>query len=394
MTAAAFRFDYTPPTIVLGRGRISRLGSELAADGYGRALIVCGQTVGKTSAVIDPVVAGLEDRHVATFAETTPQKRLETALRGLDIIRERDIDVLVAVGGGSSLDIAKQLAALSGRDRPTEARPELIETGTFGVPADGLVPIVVVPTTLAGADLSIGAGVNATLDDGSLATGGISDPRLMPSLAIYDPTLVTTTPASILCGSAMNGFNKGIETIYARTASPITDATATEGLGHLSRSLPELAADPDLDTIADILTGIVCVQYGIARADTGTLSIIHAFGHGLSRTYPVQQGVAHAIVTPHILELVFEHVDARRERLATALGVGDRESPADAIVERVTSIRDSLRLPSGLRAVDGPAPDDFPSIARRVAASSLLENAPPGFEPTVEDLEGVLRAAY
>jgi len=403
-----FRFAYDAPAIRCGRHAVEGLADELAAGGLGRALVVCGRTVGSTPAVIDPVRAGLGDRLAGVFAETTPEKRLATAADALDALDEHGADVLVALGGGSSLDVAKVTSALAARvaagDAPSreavlvEAGRELRETGTIAVPDGGLVPVVAVPTTLAGADISQGAGVTAAPDGGLVdepAGGGVSDPGLMPAAVVVDSALLGTTPEGVLAASAMNGFDKGIETLYARTATPVTDATALRGLALFREGLLAFGAGGRDPRVFDALArGAVLVQYGVSRPEGTTLSLIHAFGHGLTRGYEVQQGAAHAVIAPHALEFLFERVDGRRALLAGALGAGDADDPAAAVVERVREVRDALGLPSRLRDVDGPERGEFPEVAEVVLADPFVANAPEGLDATAEDIEGVLGSAW
>lgn len=398
-TGRPFRFDYDPGTIRYGTGCVDDLEDELAEHGFERALVVCGSTVGSTPAVIDPVIEGLGDRLGDVFAETTPEKRLETAYDGVAAMEEADADVLVSLGGGSSLDVAKTMSVLAGDDRDPEAvGRELGERGTISIPDSGLAPIVAIPTTLAGADLSIVAGVSVSASSGLVdeaASGGISDRRLMPRAILYDPKLFATTPREILAGSALNGFDKGIETLYARNATPVTDATAARGLALLGDGLRQLGEDELTPALLEpIVEGTILVQYGIARPSGTTLSVVHSYGHGLRRTYGLQQGVAHAIVLPHVLSDLFERVDGRRDALAAALGVGEADDPAGAIVETVTEIRDTLELPTRLRDADIDDQSEFPAVAKAVLSDPFMRNAPPGFDPTIEEIEAVLRDAY
>ncbi|MGB9964581.1 iron-containing alcohol dehydrogenase family protein [Halobacterium hubeiense] len=395
---APFRFDYDPGVLRYGAGCVADLADELERQGFERALVVCGSTVGSTPAVMDPIRDGLGDRLAGVFAETTPEKRLSTALDARDAYREHDADALVALGGGSSLDVAKAVSVLAagGHDREAAAR-EFAETGTLAVEG-ALVPIVAVPTTLAGADLSVVAGLNAHPEAGLVnetVSGGLSDRGLMPRAVCYDPALVATTPRDVLVGSAMNGFDKGVETLYAANATPVTDATAARGLGLMADGLRELGRDGvDADALEPVLEGLLLVQYGISRPGETTLSVIHAFGHGLTDGYAVQQGAAHAVVAPHVLRYLFEEVDGRRDLLADALGVADADDPADAVVEAVADVRDALGLPDSLADVAGPEPSEFPAVAETVVGDSFVANAPPDLDLTTEDVVAVLRAAY
>ncbi|WP_336358200.1 iron-containing alcohol dehydrogenase family protein [Haloarcula sp. CGMCC 1.6347] len=397
--AAPFRFAYTPATLRYGPDATRSLGAELDTQGFERALVVCGSTVGETAAVMDPVRDGLGNRLAGTFAETTPAKRLGTAYDGLERVRETDADCLVAVGGGSSLDVAKVISVLAATDRdPAAVGREFVDTGTVAIPDGDLLPIIAVPTTLAGADLSIVAGVTADPDTCPVdepASGGVSDPKLMPAAICYDPQMVATTPWSILAASAMNGFNKGIETLYAANATPITDATAARGLELLTEGLLAVGGGDDDPWVYQALTqGIMLVQYGISRADGTTLSLLHAFGHGLTRTYEVQQGAAHGVIAPHALSYLFEQTDGRQSLLADALGVGSAADPAAAVVDRVSEVVTTLGLPTRLRDVDGPDREAFPEVADAVLEDAFMANVPSELEPTRKDIVSVLESAW
>ncbi len=391
-----FEFDYDPGTIRYGPDCVSTLGEAMDDRNLRRALVVTGRTVGATDAVMDPVRAGLGDRLVSTFAETTPDKTLSTALEGVERLHETDADVVVAVGGGSSLDIAKIMAGVVDLDRSDE---EILETfeETGSVPmADGeLRPVFAVPTTLAGADLSIIAGITSRRD--GLVRGGVYEERLMPEALWYDPELFRTTPHDVLCASAMNGFDKAIETVYGAPATPITDGTAIRALSHLTDGLPKLGAgERDDETMHDVVVGTILAQYGCSRVDGLTLSLIHAFGHGIARGYDIQQGGAHAIIAPHALEYLFGEIDGKRALLAEGFGIEttDPDGTAEGIVDAVAGIGDALGLPSRLREIDDMERSELPSVAADVHGDGLMAYCPPGLDPTVEELEAVLSRAW
>ncbi len=393
-----YRFAYEPGAIRYGVGAAGDLDDELAALGADRALVVSGQTVGTTPEVIDPVREGLGDRLAGVLAETTPDKLVSTALDVVEAMEETGADALVGLGGGSSIDVSKAAAAIASKGEVDRAAvgAEMEETGTIAVEGEA-PPVVAVPTTLAGADLSQVAGINAdpaTCPVDEPVDGGVSDPALMSAAVVGDPELVATTPAGILTASAMNGFDKGVETLYTSAATPFTDATAMRGLDVLTDALPALGERVTVETAAPALEGLLLVQYGISRPDGGTLGLIHAFGHGLTAYSDIQQGAAHAVVAPHALRYLFGEVEGRRELLAEGLGVGGAEDPAEAVVEAVADVRDGLGLPARLRDTAGPEPDQFEAVARAVVDDPLIVNLPEGLELTVEDMVGVLEAAH
>ena len=391
-----FRFDYDPGAIRYGAGAVAALADDLATLGYDRALVVTGRTVGSTDAVMDPIRDGLGDRLVGVFAETTPEKRLSTAVEGAATARERDADVLVAVGGGSSVDTAKAIATVTRRDDDASALGvEFADTGTLAVPDDPL-PIVSIPTTLAGADFTQGAGLSAAPESGLVDAeigGGLGGPQLAPVEAVYDPDIVATTPRSILAGSAMNGFDKALETLYSRHATAITDATAARGVRRFREGL--LAFEDDYETgIPAAVEGLLLAQYGISRADCTTMSVIHAFGQEVSAVGDVQQGVAHAICAPHVLADVLDAADVRTALIADAFGVADAADPAGATVDALVDIRDALGVTTRLREVGGLERADLADVAAAVADHRFLANGPAGYQPSAASLEDVLKAGW
>ncbi|MEF8857258.1 MAG: iron-containing alcohol dehydrogenase family protein [Haloplanus sp.] len=397
-----FEFAYRPGEIVCWPGCVADLDAICARHGLERALVVCGSTVGSTPAVMDPIRSGLSDRLAGVFDETTPEKYLGTAVGGVERARAVDADVLVAVGGGSSLDVAKVMATLTTHDAdPGTVGRRAVEEASLSLASGEPLPIVAVPTTLAGADLSTVAGVTFAHgpDADAPPSGGVGDARLMPAALCYDADCFRTTPESILTASAMNGFDKGVEALYTSNSTPVTDGTAVRGLRLLRSGLPTLREDPmDADRLDEVLAGIVCVQYGVSEPGAYKLSIVHAFGHGFARNYEVHQGVVHGIVAPHVLRYLFDEVDGRRDLLAEALGVDTRTLDADAtagaVVDGVADVRDDLGLPDRLRTVDGLARTDLDDVAERIVDDSLMGTVPAGLNPTVEDVRGVLDDAW
>lgn len=398
MLPIADRFEETHAgcEVVYGRGRTEELGTYLADRGVADALVVCGSTVGANDDLLDPIRDGLGERHAGTFDETTPEKRVETAFGVLEAAAETGADALVAVGGGSSLDVARQATVLDADGRDLEDLKAAAGDGAVApLTGEPTLPVVVVPTTFAGADISAGGSLSvlsaaASPTDQPVTVSGSA----MPLAAFVDPAAFETTPRGVLARSAMNGFDKGVETLYTSAATPFTDATAVRGLNVLADALPALGDSVTVETATPSLEGLLLVQYGISRPDGGTLGLIHAFGHGLTAYSDIQQGAAHAVIAPHALRYLFGEVDGRRALLAAALGVEDADDPAEAVVAAVADVRDGLGLPARLRDTDGPDPDQFTDVARAVVDDRLVVNLPEGLELTVEDMERVLEAAY
>ena len=407
MADTTFSFEYCPATIHHGSGVIGELGTELERAGCERALIVTDETLAGVSEVMDPIEEGLGERLVDVCDTVTPEKYLKSAYEGAELVLEQDIDALIPVGGGSSLDIAKLISILLGHQTPLETvAADFVQQEAVQTPPseETLIDTFAIPTTLPGADISQVAGVKLSLDPAGkskdeIPHGGVSDSRLMPTAVFHDIELFETTPDPILARSAMNGFDKGIEMLYTRHHNPITDGIAIRGVRLLHESLPSIMAEETTEAdLSRILQGIAAAQYGLSTPRHYRASVIHSFGHAISRNYQVQQGVAHAIAAPHVLRYLFDQVDGRRAILAEAFGIFDpNASPdqlAERIVEAVTETRDALELPSQLRTVEGTSRDHFPRLARAVIEDDFMDVGPRELDAKQTDIEDVFEAMW
>ena len=407
LSTSSFDHEHRGCDVLYGRGRIADLGAYLDDAGVERALVVCGSNVGANDDLMNPIREGLGDRFASVFDGTTPEKRVDEAYDVIERMDATDADAVVGVGGGSSLDVARQASVLAADGRELgELRDAAAADGQVEQPTDvePAFPVVVVPTTFAGADLSTGGTLVVT----SAEESPTSQPVLIsgnatPIADVVDPALFETTPRGALAGSAMNGFNKGIETPYASDAAAVSDATAIHGLRYLTDALPHVAGDGAHE---DDRGGDESDPAAMDRAALGALlvqfdrkvSVIHAFGHGFSRRYDVQQGDVHAVLAPAVLRYVFDAVDANREAHAAGLGVDtdgkDDGEVADAVVEAVTAVRDSLGRPTRARDLPETREADIPDIAAFVLEDPMLDRAPDGLDPTAEAIEAVLRDAW
>jgi alcohol dehydrogenase class IV len=391
-----FNHQFQPGTIRFGRGCIEGLSEALTKRGHDTVLVVTGRNVGASEAVMGSVRDGLRDHSVEVFDETTPAKKLETVFDGIRQVERTSADAIVGVGGGSSLDLATGIAALAGSDYTLEtARKQVIENGILPLPAaNTFLPMVSVPTTLAGADFSVAAGLVAPSDEGPVETI-IADEGLMPTTLYYDPDLFDTTPMSVLTGSAINGFNKGIEAIYSAYATPVTDSTAVRGLQYLRESLPRLRNADHPEVMEQAVLGTMLVQYGVSVPDAYKINIVHAFGHGLRNQFGIQQGIAHAVVVPHALKLILDKANVRVDLLVEGLvQESDPADPEAAVIQAIEEIRNGLGLPTRLRDVEGTSESELRQAAKRTAHDDLIDVGPADFDPSIDEIEATLHEAW
>jgi alcohol dehydrogenase class IV len=115
----------------------------------------------------------------------------------------------------------------------------------------------------------------------------------------------------------------------------------------------------------------------------------------LRNQFGIQQGVAHAVIVPHALRLIFDEGGGRPEVLAEGLVEDPRPDDVErAVVEAVEAVRDGLELPTRLRDVEGTSRDELRSVAEHTYDDDFLDVGPPSFEPSVDDIEETLQDAW
>lgn len=407
MINSSYNFEYQPGAIYHGPNVVADIGAELDTRDLSRALVVTDSNLAEISVVMNPVTEGIGGKLAGVYDGVTPEKFLRSAYEGARRVCDEEIDALVALGGGSSLDISKQISILAGHDRPLDDVVEdILNRNEVILPDDDveLTDIFAVPTTLPGAELSQVAGVKLSLEPegkskSEIPSAGVSDRRLMPTAIFHDLELFATTPDPILARSAMNGFDKGIEMLYTRYHNPITDGTAIRGVRLLHQSLPSITTDSTTeDELSQILQGLAAAQYGLSTPNAYRASVIHSFGHAIARNYEVQQGVAHAIAAPHVLQYLFKQVDGRRDLLAEALDIDteplDDHETAERIVNAVTETRDALKLPSKLRSITGADQSHFADLSEAVIEDPFMQAGPRELIAERTDIESVFKQMW
>ena len=217
---------------------------------------------------------------------------IETEAAARDAAVRLGADSCVAVGGGSTIGLAKAIALAHG------------------------LPIIAVPTTYAGSEMTPFWGLT---EDGVKKTG--RDPRVLPRVVIYDPTLTVGLPVAVSAASGMNAIAHCVEALYAENANPITSLMAEEGIRALARSLPRVVAAPaDLDARGDALYGAWLA--GTALGAVG-MALHQKLCHTLGGSFNLPHAETHTIVLPHAAAYNRAAAAEAMARVAGALGAGD-----------------------------------------------------------------------
>ncbi|KTR06275.1 4-hydroxybutyrate dehydrogenase [Aureimonas ureilytica] len=339
--------------VQFGYGMLATLTDELPLAGIGRALVVTDKPIAALG-LIDRIRALVGDKVAGVFDET-PGNPNEAAVRAAtELFRSAGADGLIAIGGGSVLDLAKAVAVMAAHDGPLKTFAA-IEGGTERISARTF-PMVAIPTT-SGTGSEVGRGAILILEDGRKV--GLLSNHLVPKVAICDPELTLSLPAHLTAATGMDAISHCIETYLSAAFNPPADGIALEGLRRAWAHLATATAEPDnRDARANMsiaaTMGAMCFQKG--------LGCVHSLSHSLGGLNPrLHHGTLNAVFLPAVLEFnrsaPSSVAEGKFDRLAHAMGL----SGADDVVPAIEAMTRRIGLPGKLSEL-GVEADLFPAI--------------------------------
>jgi alcohol dehydrogenase len=296
----------TPNEIAYGMGATGEL-TEFAADkGVESALVVTDETVVDAGAV-DPVFEALEaaDVEVSTFDGVEPEPKIKIATAAADQLTTVGADLVLGVGGGSSMDTAKFASALAEHDVP--AREML---GMGNVPGPGR-PTVLLPTTAGTGSEVSHIGVFADSKDDGVKKVVYSE-HLFADLALVDPELTRTMPPGVAAATGMDALTHAIECYVSTERTPYTDALARRAIELIGGNLREAVHQGRRNDRARYRMSLAAMIAGQAFVNSG-LGAVHALTYPLGIEHGVGHGLANAVLLPHVMRY---NVPAEPERFA------------------------------------------------------------------------------
>jgi maleylacetate reductase len=341
-----FVYDALPGRVVFGNGAFDRLPDELDRLRARRILLIADRS-GRTWA--ETLVGAMGERIVGQIGDVRPHVPMDDAEHARSLARSAAADAIVTIGGGSATGLGKAVAL----DRP--------------------IPILAVPTTYAGSEMTPIWG----LTSGARKETG-RDPAVQPRTVVYDPILTLGLPPSISGPSGMNALAHCAEALYAEGANPITSLMAEQGISVLARGLPVVVADPgDLVGRGDVLGGAYLAGSAFAAAGSG---IHHKICHVLGGAYDLPHAEMHSVVLPYALAHVAASQPAAIGRMAAALGSPD-------VPGGVFDLGRAIGAPAGLREIGMPAAklDEAAALIVAAAAGTPLEISEPDIRALLGD---------
>ena len=338
-----------PEAIVGMDGILDRLGAQ-------RAMVVCGPSILEGADVVQRVQSALGPRCVGLFSGVAPHSPVEVLRRAVDAAREVEPDALISVGGGSTHDTTKGIALLlaeGGEIHDFEVQFTPPDKVFIPEAPHEKVPIVSVPTTMGGAELSRSGGgfTDKTLGRKILSSGQGTSHRVV----VIDGKALATTPMRILLSTAIGQFRIAVESVYSTGHNPIGDAAALHAIKMLVEYLPQ-CQDGDLDVLLNTKTAATLPM--LAMSAVGGLGMNTAIAHHVGGLYDVPHGEANAVLLPHTMRFNLDASADRQAMIAEAMGVNTKnmteEDAGLAAADAVAQLCRDLGMPETLRDVGVP----------------------------------------
>lgn len=305
-------FSYELPTkIVYGRGAVARTGEEVAALGAATVLIATDSGVQKAG-LLPPVVESLEGAGIKTvvYDKVVADSGVDIVTEATQLAKANQCDLIMGIGGGSSLDTAKAVALMVNN---SGSIMDYVGMDKF---KNDPLPIVAIPTTAGtGSEVTVWAVIN---DRENIVKTGIGSTKLMPRVAICDPELTISLPPRATAATGMDALTHAIESYVNTATQPISEALAEKSIRLIADNLRLAVANGENVEARD---GMLMGSLLAALAFNETrLGIAHAISQPLAAYYPVPHGVANAILLPNVMEFNLIGNPKKFARIAELMG--------------------------------------------------------------------------
>ncbi|ATO35762.1 iron-containing alcohol dehydrogenase [Geobacillus thermodenitrificans] len=378
-----------PNRVIYGRDTFREVGRQAKTLGT-KALIVSDPVMENIGLVARCEQylreAGLP---LATYTRVDTEPTDVHVKEALDVCRSEQCDVIVAIGGGSSIDAAKAVAVMMTNEGTISDY-----VGNAKMFTKKPVPLIAIPTT-AGTGSEV-TKVTVIIDTKTDVKMMISQPALLPAVAIVDPLLTVSCPPSVTAATGVDALCHSIEAYISRRAHPVTDVLALSAIeaiiGHLRR-----AYENGQDIEAREKMAIAAMKAGMAFSNA-SVTLVHGMSRPIGALFHVPHGVSNAMLLPGVLEFTKESATERLAVIARLINpqlkdVSDAEA-ADALVEEVKQLCRDLHIPNMKTwGIDKTA---FDKAVDKMAADALASGSPSNNPrvPTHEEIVALYHICY
>ena len=384
MTSTIQSFSYHNPTAIeFGWGSLARLPELVKSVGGKRALVVGDPGVVKAG-LVDRVVNALGGSvPVTTFTDIESDPDAKSVDAGVELAKARECDVIIGVGGGSAMDVAKVIGVML--TNPGNVR-DYAGMGKIGKPG---APVIAIPTTSGtGSELTIWSVLSEKEKQQKFGVGSVLN---CARIALLDPELTMSLPPAITAATGIDALTHALESYVNTVTQPISEAMSEQSMALIARSLRLAVAQPgNKQARSDMLLAstLAAMAFNSTR-----LGLVHAYAMPLGSRFHIPHGLANAIMLPVVMRYNLPGNLAKFARIAEIFGERiEGLSLRDAAERSVVAI-ESLKADVGITAKLG----DFgmtEADVEAVAAEAMLSGnvAVNPRQPTLEAMKAQLRA--
>jgi alcohol dehydrogenase class IV len=341
MTAHFFGAWNFPTRVLTGAGRIKERPDVCRAHRISKPLVVTDKGLAGSQIVTGVLTllreAGLPSE---TFTDVKSNPTEANLSAGVAVFRAGRHDGVIAVGGGSALDVGKCVAFMVAQDRPVWDFED-VDDWWQRARTEGIAPVIAVPTT-AGTGSEVGRAGVITRED-SHEKKIIFHPLMMPKVAIEDPELTAGLPPFLTMATGMDALSHCFEAYCADAFHPLADGIALEGLRIVNTYLPRAVANgADLEARAYMLAA---ASMGATAFQKG-LGAIHSISHPVGARYDTHHGLTNGVVFPYVLVCNRSAIETKIASIARVLDLPNRDFAA--VLAWILDFRKRLGVPHTL----------------------------------------------
>ncbi|WP_415280218.1 L-threonine dehydrogenase [Clostridium perfringens] len=348
---------FMPAISLMGADCLKEAGEQVAELGFKKALIVTDKVLGQIG-IVKKVTDVLDNKDIeyAIYDETKPNPTVKNVNDGLALLKEKECDFVISLGGGSAHDCAKGIALLATNGG------EIKDYEGVDKSKKPQLPMVGINTTAGtGSEMTLFAIIT---DEERHIKMALVDKHLTPIIAVNDPMLMLAMPKSLTAATGMDALTHAIEAYVSTSATPITDACAEKAIELISNYLVN-AVENGQDVEARDMMAYAEYLAGMAF-NNASLGYVHAMAHQLGGFYNLPHGVCNAILLPHVQEYNKATSASRLAKIAKIMGGNIEgltdEQGADLCIDMIKSLSQTIGIPEGL-GVLGVKESDFETLA-------------------------------
>lgn len=373
-----------PKKLVIGKGTIQKLPEEIIQQGYQKVLVV---TIEPLLNSIAPFIQAIEKVGIKVVIDTSivHEPSFADFQSLMQTVTAFNPDVVVGIGGGSVLDVAKLVAAQLDNEQRLQ---EYVGIGLLKGRKKGLICIPATSGT--GSEVSPNA---ILVDDSDDQKKGIISPYLVPDVVFLDPLLTMSVPASITAATGLDALTHCLEAYTNKFAHPFIDLYAYEGMKLIAANIVQ-AVKNGSDKEARTQVALGSLYGGLCLGPVNTAGV-HALSYPLGSTFHLAHGLSNALLLPYVMEYNLRAVPKRYADVALALGCAretDDTATAKKGIEKIRTLIRDCGTPATLKEVGIPR-EAIPQMAKdAIKIQRLLKNNPR--EITEQDAIDIYNAAY